>query len=284
MLEGGAGEEVVEEWNKRYAGRKRKIQERRAREKRQLGRGLGLAELGLPLEERPPPTALVGMTSRERDLESVKKVKRSWGMSLWSMWGSKADKVTLERRSTVLAEEEGEKARPAEENMQQRRRRERSGSKRSRSRSNAAARRVRSYSTTVSDQGQAGDGSAIERARYEDTLSHANVDVPVIEVSEEPIIPTTKTTSTRPTQGRDTYPFKLNVEGQGKSVNPSMITLMSEREDDEEETVAGGGGKEEREEEKADDLVGNGKVVAPAESDPNEKLARPQPERFVTAS
>ncbi|KAI9666099.1 MAG: hypothetical protein M1821_004034 [Bathelium mastoideum] len=49
--------------------------------------------------ERPPPTALVGWEWRVREAKRLNKgkVKRSWGMSLWSLWGSSHDEATIER-------------------------------------------------------------------------------------------------------------------------------------------------------------------------------------------
>lgn len=276
-----------EEWNKRYAKTKRRMQERRLREKRELAKDQGLAELGIPLDEKPPPTALAGMTAQERDLDNVKKVKRSWGMSLWSQWGSKADKITLERRNTLQAEDQETKPQPTAEGEQQRR--GRSDSKRSRSRSNAAARRPRSYSRTVSDQGQAGDDSKAEHKRYGDSLSPGGADVPTIEVSEEPVIPLTHTTSARPTQGGVAYPFKLAVP-EGKSVNPSMITLTSEKDEDEdgkseEKGVAdpiddSNDFPEQPDENGKDAMTGE---VPHLEASDEKKVERPQPERFFTA-
>ena len=49
--------------------------------------------------ERPPPTAIVGWEWRVREAKRIGKGrgKRSWGMSLWSLWGSSHDEATIER-------------------------------------------------------------------------------------------------------------------------------------------------------------------------------------------
>lgn len=223
-----------EEWNKKFAGMKRKLQEQRAKEKAlELIKGQGLAELGIPMDENPPPTALVGMTVRGRDLTRLKRIKRSWGMTLWSKWGSKHDQFTLESRAMVGAEaqQQEEAGKDSVDQQQQQQTGGPSASTRSRSRSNTASRRPRSYSRTVSDQGQAGDWQE-QQSQFGQYLSPE--DIPEIAV-DEPIVPLTRTTSARPTQGGIAYPFKLVVpEDQRKSVNPSMITLESAKLDDDE--------------------------------------------------
>ena len=75
-----------EKWNKKFASTKRDLQRKRAS---QLAKGY----VGLPEGERPPPTALAGM--RTKDLPRLEKLKTSWGMMMWSGWGSKHDQIRV---------------------------------------------------------------------------------------------------------------------------------------------------------------------------------------------
>jgi acetyl esterase/lipase len=73
-------------WNKKFAHTKVGMQKKRAK---QLDKGY----VGIPEGERPPPTALAGR--RPADMPKLAKVKKSWGMSMWSGWGSKHDEVRV---------------------------------------------------------------------------------------------------------------------------------------------------------------------------------------------
>jgi acetyl esterase/lipase len=75
-----------QKWNKKFATTKRELQKKRAK---QLAKGY----VGLPQGEKPPPTALAGM--RTKDLPKVGRVTTSWGMMMWSGWGSKHDEVRV---------------------------------------------------------------------------------------------------------------------------------------------------------------------------------------------
>jgi hypothetical protein len=76
-------------WNKKFASTKIDMQNKRAK---QLDRGY----VGIPEGERPPPTALAGR--RPADMPKLAKVKKSWGMSMWSGWGSKHDEIRVSLR------------------------------------------------------------------------------------------------------------------------------------------------------------------------------------------
>lgn len=92
--------------------------------------------------------------------------------------------------------------------------------------------------------------------------------------SPETLIPPTDTLSTRPTRGGIAYPFSLKVEGEGREVNASTITLQSVSVQDGEgiaSAVASSSPLVETEK-KAD-------IKAP-----DEKVDRPPVERFVTAA
>ena len=74
------------QWEKKFAREKRRVQEQRAKEMAKGFQGFGNADV-------PPPSALAG----RRGLNMPKEAKkgRSWGMSLWSLWGSSHDEKTV---------------------------------------------------------------------------------------------------------------------------------------------------------------------------------------------
>jgi hypothetical protein len=74
------------EWDRKYARERRQVQKARARE---LAEGFE----AFPGGESPPPSALAGR--RHKDIPPETKKGRSWGMSLWSLWGSKHDEMTV---------------------------------------------------------------------------------------------------------------------------------------------------------------------------------------------
>lgn len=76
----------------RFANDKKKVQKRRAKE---LAAGYDV----LP-GEIPPPTALVGRR-RKGVVPEEKKRGKSWGLAMWSGWGSHHDEQTLDRQEKV---------------------------------------------------------------------------------------------------------------------------------------------------------------------------------------
>lgn len=80
-----------EEWNRKFSKQKIKIQKQRMKD---LKKGFA----GFP-GETPPPTALAGR--RLKGMKAEKAKKRSWGMSMWSGWGSEHDKATVSSTSLV---------------------------------------------------------------------------------------------------------------------------------------------------------------------------------------
>jgi acetyl esterase/lipase len=93
------------EWDTKYASERRKVQKRRIKEMMEGGHepfGEG---------ERPPPGALAGRRRKgdeDEKGEERKKQKKSWGMSLWSLWGSRHDESTIRREEEMVDEEERE--------------------------------------------------------------------------------------------------------------------------------------------------------------------------------
>lgn len=71
-------------WNAKFAKEKRKIQIRRAKD---MAKGFD----GFGDDEVPPPSALAGRRRRDMPQKQESKKPRSWGMSLWSLWGSSYD-------------------------------------------------------------------------------------------------------------------------------------------------------------------------------------------------
>ncbi|KAG4032902.1 hypothetical protein MFRU_006g03600 [Monilinia fructicola] len=78
-------------WDTKYSSQKRKVQKQRAKE---LARGY--EKIGT---EVPPPSALAGRRIAGIEIEREKQTKKSWGMSMWSGWGSKHDELTMNREA-----------------------------------------------------------------------------------------------------------------------------------------------------------------------------------------
>ncbi|KAL9126755.1 MAG: hypothetical protein Q9217_004245 [Psora testacea] len=81
-----------QQWESRYAKEKRKVQKQRAKE---MARGFQ----GFGDDEVPPPSALAGR--RGLTMPKEEKKGRSWGMTLWSLWGSSHDEHAIEREEKV---------------------------------------------------------------------------------------------------------------------------------------------------------------------------------------
>ncbi|KAL8649612.1 MAG: hypothetical protein Q9210_004296 [Variospora velana] len=73
-------------WDTKFAREKRRVQKRRVEEMAKGFQGFGDDEV-------PPPSALAGR--RGLNMAKEAKVKKSWGMSLWSLWGSSHDEKTV---------------------------------------------------------------------------------------------------------------------------------------------------------------------------------------------
>jgi hypothetical protein len=73
------------QWNNKFSKQKIKIQKQRIKDMQKGFEGFE--------GETPPPTALAGR--RIKGMKAEKAKKRSWGMSMWSGWGSKHDQATV---------------------------------------------------------------------------------------------------------------------------------------------------------------------------------------------
>jgi hypothetical protein len=104
-----------QEWDTKYASTKRRVQKQRAREIAK-----GYLEFGDG--EVPPPSALAGRRKVGVEMREENK-KRSYGLGLWSLWGSKHDEkaITLEQQNEkepetkVATSQEGQGARPIDD-------------------------------------------------------------------------------------------------------------------------------------------------------------------------
>jgi hypothetical protein len=74
------------EWDSRFAKEKRRVQKVRIKEMVQGYRSFGNDEV-------PPPSALAGRIGAS--MPKDRSHKRSWGLSLWSLWGSSHDEKTV---------------------------------------------------------------------------------------------------------------------------------------------------------------------------------------------
>lgn len=81
------------EWDVKYGKDKRAVQKQRIKEMAEGYDTFGPGEV-------PPPTALAGR--RKKDMPSQKTRKgKSWGLAMWSGWGSKHDEDTIGREQKV---------------------------------------------------------------------------------------------------------------------------------------------------------------------------------------
>lgn len=207
----------------KFAAEKRKIQKKMTQDLAAGPRSQGDSDnddthsLG---DEVPPPTALAG----RRDRMSVpgggktgNKAKKSWGLSMWSGWGSNHDQDTLEREEKAVTE-----------------RRRSSAVAGRRKSSTKDAPRAESMAKSVEDRGQAAssdegavgvDGAA--EARAAPTVAAMRRQNSKVEGSEATFL---SPESSRPHNGMVAYPFKLRSgisNGQDGSRNTSTLTLDS---------------------------------------------------------
>ena len=81
------------QWDQKYAREKRKVQKQRAKEMAKGFQGFGNDEV-------PPPSALAGR--RGLDMPKEEKKRKSWGLSIWSLWGSSHDENTVQSISLKI--------------------------------------------------------------------------------------------------------------------------------------------------------------------------------------
>ncbi|GME56178.1 Alpha/beta hydrolase fold-3 [Neofusicoccum parvum] len=137
-------------WAKKFEKEKRNVQKKRIEEFAQ-----GYEEFE---GETPPPTALAGRRLKDKDMPKT-KIAKSWGLAMWSGWGSKHDQTTLRRETQADAvgeevEESGQGATDSEEKS--RRARSLSASSKKKSKRSITSARSRSRRRTITDEGQTG--------------------------------------------------------------------------------------------------------------------------------
>ncbi|PSK41872.1 hypothetical protein B9Z65_9258 [Elsinoe australis] len=111
------------EWDRKFASQKRKVQGKRLEEMRKGYATFTTKDAnGVPKVERPPPTALagrqfvldvkgakgkMGMGKIGEGLQNLdprgQGKKKSWGLMMWSGWGSKHDEATIESSGAAAA-------------------------------------------------------------------------------------------------------------------------------------------------------------------------------------
>lgn len=237
------------QWDTKYASAKRRVQEERAKEMMEGYQTFGDGEV-------PPPSALAGRRLKG-DLAREEKHKRSWGMSLWSLWGSKHDKEAMDREqqasaqpgSTVFTESEGANARPlndtetenskamADQKMasSQRRSRRRTvtdehqteqpeGVDEDTTVAELMAIKKAKEGVTPSDEYLSPDFIAKKPAQDKPTLSTSKIPQTLIE-PPSPIIEISKTN--RPKSNGIAFPFSLSRSGTNHSITTSIASTAT---------------------------------------------------------
>lgn len=196
----------------KFAREKRKVQKQRIKE---MARGF--QDWGD--NDVPPPSALAG----RRGLHMPKEGKRgrSWGMTLWSLWGSSHDEKTIEREEK--ADKEPEKSLAAEHNG--------ANAKTINDKIVVGKSRSRSHHRAVTDTGQSFDNAldsnnrvraAEQRAEHASStqdVPHTNLLSPHSSPSaqtshdrtEGDLAPIETSDTNRPTAGGTAFPFKLGT-------------------------------------------------------------------------
>jgi hypothetical protein len=221
-------------WDTKYASTKRQVQKQRAKEMAKGYQTFGDGEV-------PPPSALAGRRKTGADLKEEKK-KRSTGMSLWSLWGSKHDEKTIDKEkeadkepaTTVASGMDGAGARPLHDTKTNRGKKMESGKKpeysRSRSRRQTVTDRHQTeYSSDVVENTPEAALVALMKEKLGETGARDDRLSPdfVAKDANPTILVRTSTVDEselkRPKAGGIAFPFSLKQEG----ANASMITLTS---------------------------------------------------------
>lgn len=225
------------QWDQKYAREKRKVQKQRAKEMAKGFQGFGNDEV-------PPPSALAGR--RGLNMPKEEKKKKSWGMSMWSLWGSSHDEHTIQREekadkevhTTTVSQNDGANARPAGADR---------ANKISRSRSRRRG---------VTDAGQTTylakpeidentPAAELDRRRNEQALNRqakgyptdrAHLAPPIVlssppdaESENAKAVPLPASPGEQPSAGPGTaFPFKLDRHLRNADVNGNTVTLASQ--------------------------------------------------------
>jgi hypothetical protein len=270
-------------WDERYLSAASRVRKRRERDLVAGYEGFGDNEL-------PPPSALAGRRKVGAVMKEERK-KKSMGMALWSLWGSKHDEqaVTREERAEqepetkAVTSAEGKGARPFVDIQNQ-----------ESAPPAVMASRSRSRRRTVVDENQTdGDGDtgidentsiaqllAIRQKRDEEK-EKAEDEVPGKKTDHLTVPPNTGVTGKRPTVDGISVPFTLKKEAD----TASMKTLTSAIETRSvAQSLAGEGpstSSDARDPEKQPPLVKETQPTKPTETEKEKE--RPGLDTFVTA-
>ncbi|KAL8910030.1 MAG: hypothetical protein Q9171_004656 [Xanthocarpia ochracea] len=227
--------EAKKEWGTKFAKEKRKIQRQRVEE---MARGYQ----GFGDDEVPPPSAFAGRRGLNMEKEPTRG--KSWGMSLWSLWGSSHDEKTREEKADKEPETTTATSRIVDATSTLKGART---SSRSRSR-----RRIVSY-TGQSEHDVNADTPAAELLRRREAETHlqdGNLLSPTSQPNISPSLLSTTASSlpsphttgystapldtiagtatrNRPATDGKAFPFKLETPFYGHGANASTLTLKS---------------------------------------------------------
>ncbi|EGO53981.1 hypothetical protein NEUTE1DRAFT_148450 [Neurospora tetrasperma FGSC 2508] len=217
-------------FDSRFASTKSKVHKQRIKDMREGGYEV------FPGGDVPPPSALAGRRKIGHREEDLKKDKKSWGLSLWGVWGSKHDKMTVARgekadrrevsTKTVQAADGGEGARSYSDIKNQEGTGVQGKTAAGVERPGLGTRASGSRYKSVADQGQTGehhlhddDEHEHERPQIEDILAYRKGELE--EQHHQP--PEVGATGKRPIVDGLATPFSLGK----KAETASMITLQS---------------------------------------------------------
>ncbi len=141
-----------QEWDKKYSREKRRVQKQRVKEM-----AMGGSE-GFGAGEQAPPSAMAGRRHKFEQGEEKGK-KKSYGLMLWSMFGSKHDEHTIQREESRTEDKPTNNRTTSVSKVENDNAVERKTSTRNRSKSNSSEKDAnrsgsRRRTTTVTDAGQ----------------------------------------------------------------------------------------------------------------------------------
>lgn len=213
------------EWDTKYSREKRRVQKQRVKEIAQGYEGFGDDEV-------PPPSALAGR--RGLSMPKEEKKSRSWGMSLWSLWGSSHDENTMAREEkadkeiedATVTQSDGANAIPV-------------GAKRANQPSRSRSRRRAVTYTGQADENFDENTSAEDLARRRREKSpikattsdseHQSLPIVVSDHSNSNDSPTLQPLDPiRPAADGKAFPFKLHSHLVDDGRNASTVTLQSQ--------------------------------------------------------
>lgn len=171
------------EWDSKYASARRKVQKHRI-EVAKAGKSRGFGN-----GEHPPPSALAGRQHDEETYSRTQKLKKSWGLGMWSSWSWKHDEKTLQKDEKIEKQVQKEQAQPTVNEPQTDGALPLDKRNRSQSRARSASRasRQRRKTVAVQNEGQIeGEQTAmlnVPRAAAQDQAANApDLPTPAVEI------------------------------------------------------------------------------------------------------